>query len=140
MWQPPRGTLPGDAAGQQLLQLGTLQNLKQLQLRGQCELSADLMQQLAAHWHSLTALDLCCVLPDGTQGLQHFTALRSLKLRPYKWDGELMVSVGAARNQSIHACSALSLDAPRSREVVPGGHEGGLQPVSLDSSSLWDIV
>lgn len=91
MWQPPRGSLPGDAAGQQLLHLKSLQSLKQLQLHGQCELSAELLVQLASHWLSLTALDLCCELPDGTQGLQHFSVLRSLRLRPYKWDGESLL-------------------------------------------------
>lgn len=88
VWQPSRGSLPGGAAGQQVLHLKSLTSLKQLQLHGQCELSADLLLQLASHWLCLTALDLCCELPDGTQGFQHFTALRSLRLKPYKWDGE----------------------------------------------------
>jgi hypothetical protein len=88
VWQPPRGSLPGSAAGQQLLHLKSLRSLQQLQLNGQCELSADLLTQLAGHWVALTGLDLCCELPDGAQGFQQFTGLRSLKLRPFKWDGE----------------------------------------------------
>lgn len=88
VWQPLRGSLPSNAAGQQVLHLKSLRSLKQLQLKGQCELSAELLVQLASHWVSLTALDLCCELPDGTQGFQQFTALRSLRLQPYKWDGE----------------------------------------------------
>jgi hypothetical protein len=90
MWQPPRGSLPVREAGQQVLHLKALTSLRQLQLKGQCEVSSDLLGQLSGHWLSLTALDLCCELPDGTQGIQHFTALRSLKVRPYKWDGELV--------------------------------------------------
>lgn len=108
MWQPPRGSLPGDAAGQHLLHLRTLRSLRQLQLKGQCELSAELLVQLASHWHCLTGLDLCCVLPDGTQGLQHFTTLRSLRLRPYKWDGEL-VELGVVSG----CCGRRSIRWPR---------------------------
>jgi hypothetical protein len=88
VWQPSRGSLPGSAAGQQLLALRQLSRLQHFTLRGQCELPAELLARLAGHWAALTSLDLCCVLPHGTQGLQHFSELRSLKVRPYKWDGE----------------------------------------------------
>jgi hypothetical protein len=107
VWQPPRGSLPGDAAGQQLLHLKSLRSLKQLQLHGQCELSAELLVQLAGHWLSLTALDLCCELPDGTQGLQHFSVLRSLRLRPYKWDGEYLESKWRAMDVAVGEAAAL---------------------------------
>jgi hypothetical protein len=88
IYQPVRGSLPAAAAGQQLLQLKSLRCLRSLRLKGQCELSAELLLQLAAHWGSLTQLDLCCNMPDGTMGLQRFSALRSLRVQPYKWDGE----------------------------------------------------
>lgn len=88
IYQPARGSLPAGAVGQQLLQLRALSGLRSLKFKGQCEVSAELLVQLAAHWRGLTELDLCCVMPDGTQGLQQFSSLRSLKLQPYKWDGE----------------------------------------------------
>lgn len=88
IYQPARGSLPGATVGQQLLQLKTLSGLGSLKFKGQCELSAELLSRLACHWAGLTTLDLCCVMPEGTQGLQHFTTLRSLKVQPYKWDGE----------------------------------------------------
>jgi len=88
VFQPPRGSLPGVTVGQQLLQLRQLGDLRSLRVKGQCDLSAELLSELARHFLELTSLDLCCVLPDGTQGLQLFTKLRSLKVQPYKWDGE----------------------------------------------------
>jgi hypothetical protein len=88
IYQPVRGSLPAAAAGRQLLQLKSLRSLRSLRLKGQCELSAELLLLLAAHWGSLTQLDLCCNMPDGTMGLQRFSALRSLRVQPYKWDGE----------------------------------------------------
>lgn len=103
MWQPPRGSLPGRDAGQQVLHLKALMSLKQLQLKGQCEVSCDLLGQLSSHWLSLTALDLCCELSDGTQGIQHFTALRSLKVRPYKWDGESPWWCCGAAHSRLHS-------------------------------------
>ncbi|KAF6259153.1 hypothetical protein COO60DRAFT_1626189 [Scenedesmus sp. NREL 46B-D3] len=86
IYQPVRGSLPAAAAGRQLLQLKSLCCLRSLRLKGQCELSAELLLQLAAHWGSLTQLDLCCIMPDGTLGLQQFSVLRSLRVQPYKWD------------------------------------------------------
>jgi hypothetical protein len=88
IYQPVRGSLPAAAAGRQLLQLKSLHCLRSLRLKGQCELSCELLLQLARHWGSVTQLDLCCNMPDGTLGLQQFSALRSLRVQPYKWDGE----------------------------------------------------
>ncbi|WIA08031.1 hypothetical protein OEZ85_007501 [Tetradesmus obliquus] len=84
--QPVRGALPAAAAGRQLLQLKQLRSLRSLTLKGQCELSTELLLQLARCWGSMTQLDLCCNMPDGTLGLQQFSALRSLCVQPYKWD------------------------------------------------------
>jgi hypothetical protein len=105
VWQPSRGHLPGDpSAGQQLLSLRALARLQRLQLRGQVELPAELLARLAGCWGQLTALDLCCVLPDGTQGLQAFSELRSLAVRPYKWDGERDVGAGGRCRGGAAAC------------------------------------
>lgn len=88
LWQPARGNLPSSSAGQQLQQLKGLVSLRSFRLSGQCEVTAELLGKLAGHWNGLTGLDLCCVMPDGTQGVEQFTGLRSLKVQPFKWDGE----------------------------------------------------
>lgn len=90
LWQPARGSLPCTAAGLQLQQLKGLVSLRSFRLRGQCEVTAGLLQKLSVHWTALTGLDLCCVLPDGTQGVEQFSGLKSLKVQPYKWDGEFV--------------------------------------------------
>lgn len=92
VYQPARGSLPGPLVGRQLLALRPLSRLRSLKLKGQCELPAELLCRLAGQFSGLTGLELCVNLPDGTQGLQHFTALRALKLQPYKWDGEALVA------------------------------------------------
>lgn len=90
LWQPPRGSLPSGTVGQQLLQLRDLVSLQSFKLQGQCEVTSDLLGQLAGHWLGLTGLDLCCVMPNGTLGVQQFNGLRSLRVQPYKWDGKLV--------------------------------------------------
>eukprot|EP00878_Enallax_costatus_P039016 GHUV01044523.1.p1 GENE.GHUV01044523.1~~GHUV01044523.1.p1 ORF type:complete len:400 (+),score=85.58 GHUV01044523.1:696-1895(+) len=91
LWQPARGSLPSATAGQQLLQLRGLANLRSFKLKGQCEVTAEWLGVLASSWSGLAALDLCCVLPNGTQGVEQFAGLRSLKMQPYKWDGKCLV-------------------------------------------------
>lgn len=88
LWQPARGSLPTVTAGQQLLQLRVLASLRTFRLKGQCEMTAEWLGVLAGHWSRLATLDLCCVLPNGTQGVEQFLGLRSLRVQPYKWDGE----------------------------------------------------
>ncbi|GBF89364.1 hypothetical protein Rsub_01936 [Raphidocelis subcapitata] len=83
--EPNRGPPPPHAADA-VLSLAPLSRLRCFALAGQVELRQRHIAALAAAWPSLRALDLCCVLADGTSGFSALTALKRLRLSPYHWD------------------------------------------------------
>ena len=66
--------------------LKRLPAVEQLVFKGQAALQDLQLQQIACSCPRLQALDLCCLLPEGTQALQQFQRLQTLKLQPYSWD------------------------------------------------------
>jgi len=65
--------------------LNCLPAVERLVFKGQAALQELQLQQIAGSCPKLRALDLCCLLPEGTQALHHFKRLQTLKLQPFSW-------------------------------------------------------
>jgi hypothetical protein len=83
VWAPVHAGqhLPADA---QLAALAGLTQLRSLSLAGPILVTQQSIQTLAAGLQGLTQLQLHVALPDGTQGLQEFSRVQQLRLKPYR--------------------------------------------------------
>ncbi|KAI8468877.1 MAG: hypothetical protein J3K34DRAFT_522608 [Monoraphidium minutum] len=134
--RPPRGGLPPAAAGA-LLALAPLARLRAFGVAGQLELPPAVLAALAAAWPALRSLDLCCGLGGGTAGFTSFSALRRLRLGPYRWDAwsaepppllhpaELPEGLTSLEARDVWVCApgpdAARLSAARASEFSWGG-------------------